>query len=245
MSVLPHGALVTRCTNRAVGSARHDLAVLRPRRGGVRRIQYDGGPSEVAPERLGRSVRDRPRRRVMTGVPSHEVAARGRMTSLERVRSRTPSRRCVLRWPPSLRGSGFPAGSRLPAADSDRWIEGSVADEEESGRLEELAHPLDEAGSVPTVDDAVVEGGRQVHHLAGTHTPPVSTGRSTILLTPMMATSGALMIGVEATPPSAPRLVMVIVEPLSSASVIDPSRAASARRAISAATPRCRALRRA
>jgi hypothetical protein len=30
-------------------------------------------------------------------------------------------------------------------------------------------------------------------------------------LTPMMATSGALMIGVDATPPSAPRLVMVIV----------------------------------
>ena len=41
-------------------------------------------------------------------------------------------------------------------------------------------------------------------------------GRSAIRLTPMMATSGGLMIGVAAMPPSAPRLVTVMVEPVSS-----------------------------
>ena len=43
--------------------------------------------------------------------------------------------------------------------------------------------------------------------------PWCTTGRSTALLSPMMATSGALMIGVEAMPPSLPRLVTVMVEP--------------------------------
>ena len=46
------------------------------------------------------------------------------------------------------------------------------------------------------------------------------------LLTPMIATSGALMIGVETMPPSLPRLVIVIVEPLSSLRLAVPSRAA-------------------
>jgi hypothetical protein len=41
--------------------------------------------------------------------------------------------------------------------------------------------------------------------------------RSTILFTPTIATSGALMIGVVATPLMVPRLVMVIVDPVSSA----------------------------
>jgi hypothetical protein len=46
--------------------------------------------------------------------------------------------------------------------------------------------------------------------------PSTTTGRSRARFTPMMATSGALMIGVLAMPPSLPRLVMVIVEPVSS-----------------------------
>ncbi|MNL28825.1 hypothetical protein D3C87_1504880 [compost metagenome] len=68
-----------------------------------------------------------------------------------------------------------------------------------------------------------------------TTAPPSITGRCTMRLTPTIATSGALMIGVEAMPPSAPRLVTVRVEPLSSSRVARPARAASARRAISVA----------
>ena len=51
----------------------------------------------------------------------------------------------------------------------------------------------------------------------------------------MMATSGRLITGVVTMPPSAPRLVIVMVEPVSSARVALPSRAASARRSTSAA----------
>ena len=58
--------------------------------------------------------------------------------------------------------------------------------------------------------------------------PPRITGRSTMRLTPTMATSGWLMTGVLTMPPSAPRLVIVIVEPLSSSRVALPLRAASA-----------------
>jgi hypothetical protein len=46
--------------------------------------------------------------------------------------------------------------------------------------------------------------------------PWTTTGRSTALLSPTIATSGALMTGVDAMPPSLPRLVTVIVEPESS-----------------------------
>ena len=52
---------------------------------------------------------------------------------------------------------------------------------------------------------------------------------------PMMATSGRLMTGVCATPPSGPSEVSVMVEPDSSSLLAVPLRAASARRAISAA----------
>src|SRR5450755_4318654 len=69
----------------------------------------------------------------------------------------------------------------------------------------------------------------------GTNCSPCQTGRTICLLTPMMATSGRLITGVVTMPPSAPRLVIVMVEPVSSARVALPSRAASARRCTSAA----------
>ena len=65
--------------------------------------------------------------------------------------------------------------------------------------------------------------------------PRRTTGRSTILLTPTIATSGELITGVDMTPPSAPRLEMVMVEPVSSSRVTLPSLAALASRAISRA----------
>ncbi len=64
---------------------------------------------------------------------------------------------------------------------------------------------------------------------------PSHIGRTCILLTPTMATSGWLMIGVVTSPPSAPSEVIVIVEPPSSSRVALPVRAASLTRAISAA----------
>ncbi len=66
--------------------------------------------------------------------------------------------------------------------------------------------------------------------------PSSTTARSTARLTPMIATSGALMIGVLAIPPSFPRLVMVMVEPLSSSRFALLVRAASLTRRISAAS---------
>jgi hypothetical protein len=66
--------------------------------------------------------------------------------------------------------------------------------------------------------------------------PPTTTGRSTARLMPMMETSGALMIGVLAMPPSLPRLVSVRVEPVSSSRVALLVRAASVTRRISVAT---------
>ena len=71
--------------------------------------------------------------------------------------------------------------------------------------------------------------------LRATTAPSRITGRSTMRLTPTIATSGWLITGVVTMPPSAPRLVMVMVEPVSSSRVALPLRAASARRAISAA----------
>ena len=66
-----------------------------------------------------------------------------------------------------------------------------------------------------------------------TTAPCRTTGRSTALLSPMMATSGALMTGVEAMPPSLPRLVTVMVEPTSSSRVALFERARSDTRRIS------------
>ena len=51
-----------------------------------------------------------------------------------------------------------------------------------------------------------------------------------ILLTPMIATSGWLMMGVVTTPPMAPSDVIVMVEPVSSSRVAVPAFAASASR---------------
>jgi hypothetical protein len=54
-------------------------------------------------------------------------------------------------------------------------------------------------------------------------------GRSAIRLTPTIATSGALMMGVAMMPPRAPRLVTVMVEPDNSSRRDLPARAASLR----------------
>ena len=66
--------------------------------------------------------------------------------------------------------------------------------------------------------------------------PLSTTGFSMARLTPMIPTSGILMTGVETMPPSLPRLVIVMVEPLSSDFVMLLLRAASATRRISAAS---------
>ncbi len=60
-------------------------------------------------------------------------------------------------------------------------------------------------------------------------------GRCTMRFTPTMATSGWLMTGVLAMPPSAPRLVSVMVEPDSSSRAALPVRAPSATRVMAAA----------
>ena len=71
--------------------------------------------------------------------------------------------------------------------------------------------------------------------LRGSKAAPRQTGRMAILLTPTIATSGELITGVETMPPSAPRLVMVMVEPVSSSRLAVPERAASLKRATSLA----------
>ncbi len=65
-----------------------------------------------------------------------------------------------------------------------------------------------------------------------TTAPCSTTGRSTALLSPMIATSVALMMGVDAMPPSLPKLVTVMVEPASSSRAALLVRARSARRRI-------------
>jgi len=75
-----------------------------------------------------------------------------------------------------------------------------------------------------------------------TATAPSYTTGADRLLSPMIATSGALMMGVEAMPPSLPRLVTVMVEPASSSRVALLLRARSARRRISAAVSRAPAI---
>ncbi len=60
----------------------------------------------------------------------------------------------------------------------------------------------------------------------GTKPPSRHKGLTTILLTPTIATSGRLTIGVDAIPPSAPSEVSVIVEPESSSRAATPWRAA-------------------
>ena len=72
------------------------------------------------------------------------------------------------------------------------------------------------AAAFAAVDDAVIERRGEVHHLAHDDLSAATTGRSMILFGPMIATSGWLITGVVATPPSAPRLVIVMVEPVSS-----------------------------
>ncbi len=64
---------------------------------------------------------------------------------------------------------------------------------------------------------------------------PSQTGFLALLETPRTATSGALMIGVNAVPPMPPRLEMDIEPPCISASVSFPSRAFAARAAVSCA----------
>src|SRR3546814_1182356 len=79
-------------------------------------------------------------------------------------------------------------------------------------------------------------------HLARTISSPWNTGRSTILLGPMIATSGRLITGVVAIPPNGPSEVIVSVDPESSSDLALPVRAASASRPISVAS--CHTLRR-
>ncbi|MNC63736.1 hypothetical protein D3C75_1138840 [compost metagenome] len=67
--------------------------------------------------------------------------------------------------------------------------------------------------------------------------PSITIGRSTIRLTPTIATSGVLTTGVLTMPPRAPRLVRVMVEPDSSSRLALLLRAALASREISPALP--------
>ncbi len=71
---------------------------------------------------------------------------------------------------------------------------------------------------------------------AGCRSPSASyTGRFTTLPTPMMPTSGWLMIGVEISPPMLPIDVTVNVPPFRSSSLLLPAFASSLSRSISAA----------
>ena len=64
----------------------------------------------------------------------------------------------------------------------------------------------------------------------GTNSPPFHSGRVAMRLTPTMATSGRLMMGVVAIAPSLPSDVIEMVEPLNSSLLADPPRAAPATR---------------
>ena len=135
-------------------------------------------------------------------------------------------------------------------ADRRDIAAGAAADDEQGGRsrVHRLLHEQGCRG-IPASRAAPARTGPQLRRrprgdrtmttgsssCRGTTAPPRITGRSTMRLTPTIATSGWLITGVVTMPPSAPRLVMVMVEPLSSSRVALPPRAASARRAISAA----------
>ena len=103
--------------------------------------------------------------------------------------------------------------------------------------FEQAAHGLDEGRRViPSTTRWSKEEERFII-LRTTMLPPTTIGRSTMRLTPTMATSGWLITGVLTIPPSAPRLLRVMVEPDSSWRCALPLRAASARRATSLALP--------
>jgi hypothetical protein len=99
--------------------------------------------------------------------------------------------------------------------------------------LQHPLNPMNKHCGIMAVDNPVIKRTRQVHHLAQSHECPCATGRATIRFGAIMATSGALMIGVVATPPSAPRELIVIVDPVNSSRPIVPSRAAWLNRATS------------
>jgi hypothetical protein len=73
---------------------------------------------------------------------------------------------------------------------------------------------------------------------AASTVPFLMTGRSTILFGPMIATSGRLITGVVAIPPSGPSEVIVSVDPESSADVALPDRTASGNDARFVVVPR-------
>ena len=133
--------------------------------------------------------------------------------------------------------------AELPAADRGDIAARAAAEDEDLGRdrlgscgsiheqgggmFQQRLDALDELGGVVAVDHAVIEGRRQVHHLAHddlavAHHRPLDdlVGADDARL------PGWLITGVVAMPPSGPRLVMVMVEPESSSFVALSSRAA-------------------
>lgn len=104
---------------------------------------------------------------------------------------------------------------------------GSALDKDQRRRFQQRLDALDEHGRIPAVDDAMIQLDDRFIILRGTNWLPSHIGRTIILLTPTIATSGWLITGVVATPPIAPSDVMVMVEPVSSSRVALPLRAAS------------------
>jgi hypothetical protein len=66
----------------------------------------------------------------------------------------------------------------------------SAFHEDQRRRLEQRLDALHEARRIETIYDAMIKARGQVHHLAGNERDPSQTGRTMILLTPMIATSG-------------------------------------------------------
>jgi len=79
--------------------------------------------------------------------------------------------------------------------------------------FEQLGHAAQELDRQLAVDHAVIEPDRQVHHRRATICPSRTTGRSTILWTPRIATSGTLITGDELMAPYTPAFVMLNVPP--------------------------------
>ena len=121
--------------------------------------------------------------------------------------------------PPRLALDQHGRDAQLPGTDGGHIAAGTAADDQQfrcdflrhrlthkqQGRgFEQRARGLDELRGVHAIDHAVVERGREVHQQPAHHLPLRNMGRSTMRLTPTMATSGWLMTGVLAMPPSAP-----------------------------------------
>ena len=130
-----------------------------------------------------------------------------------------PPRRAALdqhgrHCPVGRRGSrrrSRPARRRSPASWSFR--SSSLVHEQQRRRFEQARIAwMNAAASMPSTTRWSNDDDRFIS-LRTTTAPSRTTGRSTIRLTPTIATSGWLMTGVVTMPPSGPRLVIVIVEP--------------------------------